>query len=106
MKLAILKTFLAAAFLFFVTEAAQAQEASDQEKVETVEVEVTGMMCGGCASKVHKVLKETAGVIDNEVKYPGDVAIIKYNPEKTNPKELVGAIEGGTDFTAKLKEES
>jgi copper chaperone CopZ len=101
MKLAILKTFLAAAFLLFCFANIQAQD-----KVETVEVKVTGMMCGGCASKVYKVLQETAGVIDNEVKYPGDVAIVKYNPEKTNPDTIVGAIEEGTDFSAALKEES
>ena len=77
-----------------------------QDKVETVEVKVTGMMCGGCASKVYKVLNETNGVIDNEVKYPGDVAIVKYDPEKTDPEKIVGAIEQGTDFSAALKEES
>lgn len=101
MKLAILKPFLAAAFLVFCFADIQAQE-----KVETVEVKVTGMMCGGCASKVHKALKETAGIVDNEVKYPGDVAIVKYDPEKTNPEAIVGVIEEKTDFTAEVKEES
>lgn len=101
MKLAILKTFLASAFIFFCTPDIQAQD-----KVETVEVKVSGMMCGGCASKVYNVLKETAGVLDNEVKYPGDVAIVKYNPEETTPEAIVGAIEGETDFNAELKEES
>jgi copper chaperone CopZ len=101
MKLTILKPLLTAAFLVFCLVTTQAQD-----KVETVEVKVTGMMCGGCASKVHKVLNETAGIIDNEVKYPGDVAVVKYNPEKTNPKEIVGVIEEKTDFSAELKEES
>ncbi len=101
MKLAILKTFLATAFVVFCFTDTQAQD-----KVETVEVKVTGMMCGGCASKVHKVLNETAGVVDNEVKYPGDVAVIKFNPEKTNAEEIVGVIEEKTDFSAELKEES
>lgn len=103
MKLAILKSFLAVVVLFFCVAAVQAQ---DQAKVETVEVKVTGMMCGGCSSKVHKVLNETDGVLDNEVKYPGDVAIVKYNPEKINPADIVEAIEGGTEFKAELKEES
>jgi len=101
MKLAILKSFLAGAFLVFCFSNAQAQDT-----VETVEVKVTGMMCSGCASKVYKVLQETSGVIDNEVKYPGDVAIIKYNPEEIQPSEIVETIEGETDFSAELKEES
>ena len=101
MKRAILKSFLAAVFLIFCTSNIQAQD-----QVETVEVKVTGMMCSGCASKVFNVLQETTGVVDNEVKYPGDVAVVKYDPEKTNPEKIVGAIEGGTDFSAKLKEES
>ncbi len=99
MKLAILKTFLAVAVFFFFAAAVQAQ---DQAKVETVEVKITGMMCGGCASKVYNVLKETDGVVDNEVKYPGDVAIITYDPEKIQPAEIVTTIEDKTDFKAKL----
>ena len=101
MKLAILKTFLSAAFFIFCTSNIQAQD-----KVETVEVKVTGMMCSGCASKVFNVLQETTGVVDNEVKYPGEADIVKYDTEQTNPEKIVGAIEGGTDFEAKLKEES
>jgi len=101
MKLAILKTFLAAAFLVFCFADIQAQD-----KMKTVEVKLTGMMCGGCASKVHKVLNETAGVLENEVKYPGDVAVVKYDPEKTDPEAIVGVIEEKTEFTAELKEES
>ncbi|GJM30472.1 MAG: hypothetical protein DHS20C17_31070 [Cyclobacteriaceae bacterium] len=101
MKPTILRAFLTIAFLIFCFATTQAQE-----KVETVELKVTGMMCGGCASAVHKVLKETAGIIDNEVKYPGDVAVVKYDPEKTNPETIVGIIEEKTDFSAELKEES
>ena len=99
MKLSILKTFLAVAVFFFFAAAAQAQ---DLAKVETVEVKLTGMMCGGCASKVYNVLKETDGVVDNQVKYPGDVAIVTYDPEKIQPAEIVSTIEDQTDFKAKL----
>ncbi len=118
MKLTILKTFLAVVVLFFCAVNVQAQSVQDQEKVktvvqekvetvvqekvETVELKVTGMTCSACASKIHNVLKETAGVVDNEVKYPGDVAIIKYDPEKIQPKEIISAIEGNTDFKAEL----
>ncbi len=91
----LLKSFLAVAVFFFFAAAVQA-------KVETVEVKITGMMCGGCASKVYNVLKETDGVVDNEVKYPGDVAIITYDPEKIQPAEIVTTIEDKTDFKAKL----
>ena len=101
MKRAILKSFLALAFLVFCSSSIQAQD-----KVETVEVKITGMMCGGCASKVYKVLQDTNGVIDNEVKYPGDVAIVKYNPDETTADDIVGVINEETDFSAELKEES
>jgi len=104
MKLTILKSFLAVvAVLFFCAVSVQAQ---DQGKVETVEVKVTGMTCSGCASKVYKVLQDTDGVVDNEVKYPGDVAIVTYDPEKIQPAEIVTTIEDKTDFKAELKEES
>ncbi len=99
MKLAIFKSLLAVAVLCFCAVNIQAQ---DQAKVETVEVKVTGMMCSGCASKVYNVLQETSGVVDNEVKYPGDVAIITYDPEKIQPAEIVTTIEDKTDFKAEL----
>lgn len=77
---------------------------STSEKEASVEIKVTGMTCAGCANNVYKVLSGIEGVIDNSVKYPGDIASVKYNPDKITPKELVATIEDGTSYKAELVE--
>jgi mercuric ion binding protein len=73
-----------------------------QENTETVKLKITGMTCAGCASHVHEVLSETEGVVDNAVEYPGDIAVIQYNPDKTNPELMMEAIEKNTSYTVEL----
>lgn len=63
------------------------------EKTKTVKLKITGMTCGGCADNIHKALLEKNGIIENEVSYPGDVATIKYDPEKISEKEIIATIE-------------
>ena len=110
MKLTILKIGVAVFLLFSYSIQGQAQTSEDQshEKVKSVELKVTGMTCAGCASHVNKVLSETPGVMDNEVKYPGDIAVIKYDPIKIQPEEIIKTIEEKTTFQAQLitKDES
>jgi mercuric ion binding protein len=73
-----------------------------QENTGTVKLKITGMTCAGCSSHVHKVLAETPGVVDNSVEYPGDIAVIQYNPDKTKPELIIEAIEKNTSYTAEL----
>lgn len=86
----------------------QTSDNQSSDKVKSVELKVTGMTCTGCASHVYKVLSETAGIIDNEVKYPGDIAVIKYDPVTIQPGEIIKTIEEKTNFKAELlvKDES
>jgi mercuric ion binding protein len=73
-----------------------------QENAGTVKLKITGMTCAGCASHVHEVLSETEGVVDNSVEYPGDIAVIQYNPDKTNPELMMEAIEKNTSYSVEL----
>lgn len=70
---------------------------------KVVKLKVTGMTCSGCANHVFKVLKETKGVLDNYVEYPGDVATVQYDPEKITPEDIIKAIEKNTTYKAELK---
>lgn len=56
-------------------------------------LKITGMSCAGCANHVSKALKNVNGIIEESVKFPGDVAIVKYDAAKTRPEELIKAIE-------------
>lgn len=64
-----------------------------KEDPKTITLKITGMTCAGCASHIHTALSKTEGVINDEVKYPGDVAIIKYDASKISEKEIIAAIE-------------
>jgi len=63
------------------------------EEPKTVTLKITGMSCAGCASHIHTALSKTDGVISDEVKYPGDVATVKYDASKTSEKEIIAVIE-------------
>lgn len=104
MKPTILKIGFVVITLFLCSMQGLAQRIDNQSsnKVKSVELKVTGMTCAGCASHVHKVLSETAGIVDNEVKYPGDIAVIKYDPIKIQPQEIIQTIEEETNFKAEL----
>ncbi|GAC1382807.1 MAG: hypothetical protein NVS3B25_33070 [Hymenobacter sp.] len=60
---------------------------------QVVKIKVTGLTCAGCASHVHTALTKQAGVVSNTVEYPGDVAVVTYDPALTNEAALVKAIE-------------
>jgi periplasmic mercuric ion binding protein len=64
-----------------------------QEKIKTITLKVTGMTCAGCSISLQKEIKSVEGVIENDVKYPGDIAIIKYDSTKITIDELVKVIE-------------
>lgn len=61
--------------------------------VKTIQVKVTGMTCAGCASGLHKVLSKQTGILENEVQYPGDVAVIKYDAAKISQAQILAVIE-------------
>jgi copper chaperone CopZ len=98
---------LSLTFVFLLAGYGMAQSANSStpestQKSETIKLKVTGLTCAGCASHLYKVLKETKGVVDNSVEYPGDIAVIDYDPKKTQPVQLIAAIEEKTSYKAEL----
>lgn len=57
--------------------------------LETVELQIGGMTCEGCAAAIRSKLLETPGVAEVEVHYPAGHAQVKYDPAKTEPSTLV-----------------
>jgi len=50
------------------------------------------MTCGSCATAVKIVLQKTAGVVSSTVSYEEKRAIVTYDPAKTTPAKIAGAI--------------
>lgn len=70
------------------------------QEIETVKLKVSGLTCAGCASHLYKVLEKTNGVMDNSVEYPGDIAVVEYDPKQTSPKKIIATIEEKTSYKA------
>ncbi len=94
---------LATAALLFTTQAPASTAGGDSK---TVKLKVTGMTCGGCSSRIHNALKKKEGIIDDEVEYPSDLAVVKYDPDKITEEEIIKVIKkaGFTAVVIKDKE--
>ncbi len=68
-------------------------EKTTQQEPKTVKLKITGMTCAGCSKNVYDTLQNTSGVLDQSVEYPGDLATINYDSDRTNPEELIKIIE-------------
>ena len=104
-------TFIFTSIALFVVLSVNAQtsqkntqdtQVKQNKSIKNVEIRLTGMTCAGCASTVSNVLSEIPGITFNEVKYPGDIAVVKYNSKKIKPEDIVKVIEDKTTFTAEI----
>lgn len=62
-------------------------------KTKTVKLKITGMTCAGCSNHVTKTLEEVKGVSTVNLEYPGDVATVEFDADKTTVEELITAVE-------------
>lgn len=77
-------------------------KADSNSKPGEVTLKITGMTCAGCTNQIHTALSKTNGVIKNEVKYPGNVAIIKFDASKISVPEIIKVIEK-TGYKAEIQ---
>ena len=78
--------------LFAQTASRQKAASQQPETAEWVTLKVSGITCAGCAGHIQKVLSGKEGVLDHEVKYPGDQVKIKYDPKKIKSEDIQQAI--------------
>ena len=63
------------------------------EKPTVIKLKVSGMHCSQCSNAIHTALSKTEGIISSELKYPGTLAIVKYNSSKISDVEIIKVIE-------------
>ncbi|HEY4511824.1 MAG TPA: heavy metal translocating P-type ATPase [Candidatus Paceibacterota bacterium] len=61
--------------------------------MHTQTYKVKGMHCASCSSVIEKTFKKIQGVQSAEVNYGTEKAKVSFDPSKTNPHDLSGAIE-------------
>ncbi|MES1951893.1 heavy metal translocating P-type ATPase [Salinisphaera sp. S4-8] len=52
------------------------------------EIEIGGMSCGACVSRVERALRRTSGVVSASVNLPMEKAVVRYLPETTTLASL------------------
>ena len=62
--------------------------------MQTEHLNVTGMTCGGCTSKVSRALKAVAGVGDVDVSLAAGEATVQYDEHLASPDQLKSAVKG------------
>jgi len=60
--------------------------------MQTQQMNVTGMTCGGCVGKVTRALNEVTGVRDAKVSLPTGDASVEYDERVTSPEQLRAAV--------------
>lgn len=76
------------------------------EVFKKVKLKISGMTCAGCSSHVTQVLENVEGVVEVNLQYPGDVAIIEYDSKKTSVEKFIAAVEGINYKAEEVKEDT
>ena len=70
--------------------------------MQSEQLKVTGMTCGGCVSNVTRALKAVTGVGDVNVSLSSGEASVQYDEQLTAPEQLRSAVKSagyGVDVT-------
>jgi len=62
-------------------------------RVETVIVPVTDMSCAACAAAIERSLRATRGVVQANVNFAAEQAVVKYDPSVASVKGILKAID-------------
>lgn len=73
--------------------------------MQLLQLPITGMTCGGCASRLTRELNAQPGVSDAQVNFATEVATLTYDPTQTGPGRLVTAITA-SGFGARLQRQT
>ncbi|WP_414041452.1 heavy metal translocating P-type ATPase [Acidithiobacillus sp. M4-SHS-6] len=63
-----------------------------QAVVAHTELEVDGMTCASCSSRVERALDKVSGVLSASVNLATERAMVAYFPDSTDPNQLIAAI--------------
>ena len=78
---------------FFFVSSTYGQESVEGTTQNKVELTVTGMTCGGCASKEQAFLEGLEGVTAAKVDYSANKAVVSFDAEKTSKASILASLE-------------
>ena len=80
-----------ASFIFFACK-------NKEQKVEQANFAISGMTCEiGCAKIIASKLSKKEGILEANVIFKDSTAVVKFDANKTNKKDLIALIDGIAD---------
>jgi Cu+-exporting ATPase len=73
--------------------------------IKKVGLSLSGMHCSSCAGLIEKSLKKTTGVINANVNFASEKALVTYDTKITTPEELIKAV-NKTGYQASLADQA
>ncbi|MEM9926845.1 MAG: heavy metal translocating P-type ATPase [Cyanobacteria bacterium P01_D01_bin.50] len=61
--------------------------------MDILTLKLRGMSCASCASNIEKIINSVSGVIECNVNFSAEQATVKYNPQKTDLKQIQDAVD-------------
>jgi len=61
--------------------------------METLQLQVSGMTCGGCVASVEKVLRALPGVLDVQITLADGKVLVSHQPNSVDAAQCAQAIE-------------
>src|SRR3972149_6700376 len=65
---------------------------NQEEKLERLDIPLTGMSCASCAAKIEKGLAGVEGVSKASVNFAGEKATVVFHPTQTNLSHLIDKV--------------
>lgn len=79
---------------------------NDTRSGQQVVVDISGMTCDHCAHSIEQLFNGKKGVFRTKVSYQAGRGEFSYNPETTNPKDIVATINQTKNYRAKISSSS
>ncbi len=77
-----------------VGDAKMKKVSTSESTSDQVILNITGMTCGGCSSKVKKTLTKCPGVKDAHVDHKSGKAVVEVESGKAKTEELIESVKG------------
>lgn len=61
--------------------------------IQSVSLSIDGMSCQACATRIEKVLNKKSAIIQAEVNFANETALVKYDENQTNPQQISDWVE-------------
>jgi Cu+-exporting ATPase len=73
--------------------------------MDTLTLKLRGMSCASCAKRIEKTILSVTGVSECSVNFGAEQAVVKYNPRKTNFKQIQSTVESAGYSAYSLEDE-